>query len=89
MTREGSSLPDWMREDAEPARTTLYWRVTQRFGRSPWFGGVWRAVLDRPRVSQRFPRTYAVVAWLLAVAISFFLGYKIIEYYNLIMIGAV
>ncbi|MFD0592921.1 hypothetical protein ACFQZ4_10460 [Catellatospora coxensis] len=35
------------------------------------------------------PRTYAVMAWLFAVAIAFFLGYKIIEYYNLIMAGKV
>ncbi|GAA1407652.1 hypothetical protein [Catellatospora coxensis] len=89
MTREGSSLPDWMRKDAEPVRTTLYWRVTQWFSRSPWFGGAWRAVRDRPRLSRRFPRTYAVMAWLFAVAIAFFLGYKIIEYYNLIMAGKV
>ncbi|WP_155375674.1 hypothetical protein [Catellatospora vulcania] len=89
MTREGSSLPEWMRKDAEPARTTFYWRVTQWLGRQWWFGGLWRAVRDRPRVSRRFPRTYAVVAWLLAVAIAFFLGYKLIEYYNLILIGAV
>lgn len=89
MTRESSSLPEWMRKDAEPVRTTLYWRVTQWLGRQWWCGGVWRMVRDRPRLSRRFPRTYAVVAWLLAVAIAFWLGYKIIELYNLIITGAV
>lgn len=89
MTGEGSSLPEWMRKDAEPARTTVYWRVTQWFGRSPWFGGVWRVVRDRPRFSRRFPRTSAVLAWLFAIAIAFYFGYKMLEYYHLIVIGAV
>ena len=55
----------------------------------PWWGGVYRAVRDRPRLSRRFPKAYATVAWVLAIAVAFWLGYKIIEYYNLILIGAV
>ncbi|MEV4410479.1 hypothetical protein [Catellatospora sp. NPDC049609] len=90
MTEESrSQLPEWMRKDAPAHRTTLHWKITQWLDRRFWWGGVRRWLRERPRFSKRFPKTYALIAWLVALAIAGWIGYKIIEYYNLIIVGAV
>lgn len=87
--KQRAQLPDWMEKDVPAHRTTLFWRFTQWLDRRFWWGGIRRALVRRTRLSQRFPKTYALLAWLLALTIAGWIGYKIIEYYNLIMVGAV
>jgi hypothetical protein len=83
-----AQLPAWMEKDVPVHRTTLSWKITQWLNRRFWWGGVRRWLTRRTRLSQRFPRTSAIVAWLLALAIAGWIGYKLIEYYNLIITGS-
>lgn len=61
----GSQLPEWMR-NPQPARTTLTWRIGQAVQRNRlrrMVADLWRRFQARIRITQRYPKTAAVLAW--------------------------
>jgi hypothetical protein len=66
-----SQLPEWMRNPSPPERTTLSWEVGQSLRRSRlWrlgaaMGERWS---NRYRITRRFPKTTAIIAWFLSLA---------------------
>ncbi|HZM77732.1 MAG TPA: hypothetical protein VFC19_18600 [Candidatus Limnocylindrales bacterium] len=68
-----SQLPEWMRNPEEPERTTVSWEIGQAWRRTRiWramsaFGEWWRT---RYRITQRFPRTTATIAFFLSLAVA-------------------
>jgi hypothetical protein len=67
-----SQLPEWMR-NPEPTRTTLSWKISQAWRRT-FFWRVFSAFnawnQRRFRISQRFPKTWAILTWFFLAAVS-------------------
>lgn len=64
----GSQLPEWML-DPRPTKTTLAWRIGQAARRNRLrraVAAMWWRLRSRNRITQRYPKTTAVLAWLLS-----------------------
>lgn len=83
-----SQLPEWMRNPARAERTTLSWQIKQSMRRT-WIwrlGSRWRARLqNRYRITARYPKTTATLAWFLAVGTTIALYYVIMVLYSRII----
>ncbi len=67
-----SRLPEWMR-NPQPDRTTLSWKISQAWRRTPvwrFFSAINSWNQRRFRISQRFPKTWAILTWFALVAVS-------------------
>jgi hypothetical protein len=73
-----SKLPEWMRNPSPPERTTLAWRTGQAWRRTrisrflSAFGERWSS---RYRITRRFPKTTAVIAFVLSIAVAVYIYY--------------
>ena len=73
-----SQLPEWMRNPAPPERTTVGWELGQAWRRTRLsramgaFGERWR---NRYRITRRFPRTTAVIAFFTSIAVTVYIIY--------------
>jgi len=69
----GSQLPEWMRNPKPPERTTLGWEIGQSLRRTRlWrFGSASRERWsNRYRITRRFPKTTAIIAWFVSLAVA-------------------
>jgi hypothetical protein len=75
-----SQLPEWMRNPAAPERTTVGWEIGQAWRRTRIsramraFGEWWR---NRYRITRRFPKTTAVLAFFVSIAVTVYIYYWI------------
>lgn len=73
-----SQLPEWMRNPTPPERTTVAWEIGQAWRRTRiWrklraFGEWWS---NRYRITRRFPRTTAVLAFFVSIAVTVYIIY--------------
>jgi hypothetical protein len=73
-----SQLPEWMRNPTPPERTTVSWEMGQAWRRT-WifrrlsaFGEWWS---NRYRITRRFPKTTAVLAFLISIVVIVYVQY--------------
>ncbi|HEX6685840.1 MAG TPA: hypothetical protein VF062_23900 [Candidatus Limnocylindrales bacterium] len=75
-----SQLPDWMRDPKPPERTTVTWEIGQAMRRTRiwrWGSAFARWWSNRYRITRRFPRTTAVLAFFTSVAVTVYIYYWI------------
>ena len=76
-----SQLPEWMRNPTPPERTTFSWELGQAWRRTRlwrWmsaFGEWWS---NRYRITRRFPKTTAIIAFFVSIAITAYIYYLIL-----------
>jgi hypothetical protein len=76
-----SQLPEWMRNPKPPERTTVGWEVGQSLRRTRlWrFGSAFRERWsNRYRITRRFPKTTAIIACFLSLAVAVYFYYLIL-----------
>ncbi len=77
----GSRLPDWMRDPQPPERTTVSWEIGQSLRRNRvrrWLAARWEWWQNRYRITARFPKTTAVLAWFVSLAVAVAIYYLIL-----------
>lgn len=76
-----SQLPEWMRNPTPPERTTVSWEIGQAWRRTRiWrrmsaFGEWWS---NRYRFTRRFPKTTAIIAFFLSIAVTAYIYYLVL-----------
>lgn len=76
-----SQLPEWMRNPTPPERTTLGWEIGQAWRRTRirrWMSAFSEWWNTRYRITRRFPKTTAILAFFLSIAVGVYIYYLVL-----------